>query len=68
MNLAPLMGCINDQIPFADGYVRASADSIAKWRHRLERKPQQRLLPCTGKGNPEHEHSLYSRGRSLPFP
>lgn len=67
MNLAPLMGCIDDQIPFPGGYVRASADSIAEWRHRLQRKPQHRLIALHWQGNPEHEHSLYSRGRSLPF-
>ena len=67
MNLAPLMGCIEDQIPFPGGYVRASADSIAEWRHRLQRKPQQRLVALHWQGNPEHEHSLYSRGRSLQF-
>ena len=67
MNLAPLMGCIDDQIPFPGGYVSASADSIAEWRHRLQRKPQHRLIALHWQGNPEHEHSLYSRGRSLPF-
>ena len=44
MNLAPLMGCINGKIPFADGYVSASAESIVKWRQRLERKPQHQLI------------------------
>ena len=67
MNLAPLMGCIDDQIPFPGGYVRANSDSIAVWRHLLRRKPQHRLIALHWQGNPEHEHSLYSRGRSLPF-
>lgn len=67
MNLAPLMGCIDGQIPFPGGYVRANSDSIAVWRHLLRRKPQHRLIALHWQGNPEHEHSLYSRGRSLPF-
>ena len=67
MNLAPLMGCINGKIPFQDCYVRANADLIAEWRQRLQRKPQHRLIALHWQGNPEHEHSLYSRGRSLPF-
>ena len=67
MNLAPLMGCIKNKIPFPDCYVRANADLIAEWRHRLQRKPKHRLIALHWQGNPEHEHSLYSRGRSLPF-
>ena len=67
MNLAPMMGCIKKQIPFPDGYVQASAESIAKWRERLDRKPNHRLIALHWQGNPDHEHSLYSRGRSLPF-
>ena len=67
MNLGPLMGCINKKIPFPEGYVRASNDAIAKWRHRLDRKPQHRLIALHWQGNPDHEHSLYSQGRSLPF-
>ena len=67
MNLGPLMGCVNEKIPFPDGYVQASANSIAKWRQRLDRKPQHRLIALHWQGNPDHEHSLYSRGRSLPF-
>ena len=67
MNLAPLMGCINNKIPFPDGYIRADSESISKWRQRLDRKPQHRLVALHWQGNPDHEHSLYSRGRSLPF-
>ena len=67
MNLAPLMGCINDKIPFTSSYIRASADSIAKWRQRLKRKSEHLLIALHWQGNSEHEHSLYSRGRSLPF-
>ena len=55
------------KIPFPDGYIRVSADLIAEWRQRLKRKPQHRLIALHWQGNPEHEHSLYSRGRSLPF-
>ena len=67
MNLAPLMGCINEKIPFPGGYVRASAELIAKWRQRLGRKPNHKLVALHWQGNPDHEYTLYSRGRSLPF-
>ena len=33
----------------------------------LQRIPGQRLIALHWQGNPDHEHSLYSRGRSLPF-
>ena len=67
MNLAPLMGCSTDKIPYSEGYVRTNTDSIAQWQQRLKRKPNHRLIALHWQGNPEHEQSLYSRGRSLPF-
>ena len=67
MNLAPLMGCNNYKAPYPGGYAQASASSIAEWSQRLRRKPKRRLVALHWQGNPEHEHSLYSRGRSLPF-
>ena len=30
-------------------------------------RPGQRLIALHWQGNPEHEHTLYSRGRSIPF-
>ena len=67
MNLAPLMCCVKDEIPFPDIYIRVSSDLITEWKQRLKRKPQHRLIALHWQGNPEHEHSLYSRGRSLEF-
>ena len=67
MNLAPLMGCIDDRIPFPRNYLLASTDSIARWRQKLDRKPNHRLIALHWQGNSQHEQSLYSRGRSLPF-
>ena len=55
MNLAPLMGCINDNIPFPGGYIRAKDDLVTEWRQRLQRKPQHRLIALHWQGNPEHE-------------
>ena len=40
---------------------------IRQWASLLQRKPGQRLIALHWQGNPGHEHSLYSRGRSLPF-
>ncbi|TCD58114.1 glycosyltransferase family 9 protein [Synechococcus sp. BS55D] len=67
MNLAPLMGCIRKTIPFQRGYLQCEPALAAKWQHRLQRKPNHLLIGLHWQGNPEHEHSLYSRGRSLQF-
>ena len=67
MNLAPIFGYIEDNIPYPGGYMKADAIAIAKWEQWLQRKPQHRLIALHWQGNPEHEHSLYSRGRSLQF-
>ena len=67
MNLAPLMGCTTDKIPHSDGYLQADSDAIGEWKTRLQRKPDHQLIAIHWQGNPEHEQSIYSRGRSLPF-
>ena len=67
MNLAPIIGCTGDNIPYPDGYIKADTNAINKWRLRLQRKPRHRLIALHWQGNPEHEQSLYSRGRSLKF-
>ena len=67
MNLAPRMGCINDKIPYRSSYIKVEPNSINKWHQRLRRKPNHQLIALHWQGNPEHEHSLYSRGRSFPF-
>tara|TARA_B100000674_G_C37878064_1_gene932949 strand:- start:641 stop:1456 length:816 start_codon:yes stop_codon:yes gene_type:complete len=67
MNLAPLMGCIDKKIPYPGGYIKAEPNAIAEWGEKLRRKPQHQLIAIHWQGNPEHEHSLYSRGRSLLF-
>ena len=66
MNLAPLMGCIEDQIPSqavmcVPVLIQSPNGDIGY------AQPQQRLVALHWQGNPEHEHSLCSRGRSLQF-
>ena len=40
MNLAPLMGCMNKDIPYPGGYIKANTNAISYWRQRLQRKPR----------------------------
>ena len=53
--------------PFSRGYLQIDIDRIQRWADLLKRTPGKRLVALHWQGNPGHEHSLYSRGRSLPF-
>ncbi len=48
-------------------YLRLPHETVKKWRLKLRRKPGKRLIGVHWQGNPHHEGSLYSRGRSMPF-
>jgi len=67
LDLPGQLGCRPDQIPHAQGYLRADPERIASWRERLQRTPGRRLIGLHWQGNPGHENSLYSRGRSMEF-
>ena len=53
--------------PYSEGYLKIQADRIHSWRQKLKRTPGKQLIALHWQGNPAHEHSLYSRGRSLAF-
>ena len=53
--------------PYSEGYLKIQAERINAWKHKLKRNPGKQLIALHWQGNPGHEHSLYSRGRSLPF-
>jgi hypothetical protein len=70
MSLPHRLGWIADPWPQSTGYLTlppALQERATLWRHRLQRKPGHRLVGLHWQGNPEHEGSLYSRGRSMPF-
>lgn len=48
-------------------YLRVDRRRIQHWGQRLRRRSGHRLIALHWQGNPHHEASLYSRGRSLPF-
>ena len=50
-----------------EAVTKANPEAIYKWQQRLQRKPHHRLIALHWQGNPEHEQSLYSRGRSMRF-
>lgn len=48
-------------------YLQQDPALVEQWRLRLQRRPGLRLIALHWQGNPRHEGSLYSQGRSLPF-
>jgi hypothetical protein len=67
MSLTPLLLPDPQQIPYAGGYLRPDPQRVAAWGERLQRRPHRRLIALHWQGNPGHEGSLYSRGRSMAF-
>ena len=67
LDLLPALQARELWAPFSSGYLQIEPEEIQRWSALLQRKPGQRLVALHWQGNPGHEHSLYSRGRSLPF-
>jgi len=67
MSLAQRLGLGSGFIPMAHGYLKAKPELVHTWAERLQRKPGKRLVALHWQGNPKHEKSLYSRGRSMAF-
>ena len=67
MNLLPALEDQKLWCPFSSGYLKIEAERIQRWSTLLERTPGRRLIALHWQGNPRHEHTLYSRGRSLRF-
>ena len=67
LNLLPALQPQKLWAPFSKGYLQIEAERIQQWSCLLKRAPGKRLIALHWQGNPNHEHSLYSRGRSLPF-
>ena len=53
--------------PYSAGYLKIQPERVRNWRDKLQRSPGKKLIALHWQGNPGHEHSLYSRGRSIPF-
>ena len=67
LDLLPSLQPNNMWTPYSNGYLKIHADRVSMWRERLKRTYGKQLVALHWQGNPNHEHSLYSRGRSLPF-
>ena len=67
LNLLPTLRPQELWAPFSSGYLQIDALRVKRWSTLLQRTPGKRLIALHWQGNPGHEKSLYSRGRSLPF-
>ena len=67
LSLLPSMQFDELWAPFRNGYLNIEAERTEKWSNLLRRTPGKRLIALNWQGNPNHENSLYSRGRSLAF-
>lgn len=67
LDLLPALRAQELWAPFSNGYLKIETARIQRWSSLLQRTPGKRLIALHWQGNPSHEHSLYSRGRSLPF-
>jgi hypothetical protein len=67
MDLGNRLSRLDQSIPYANGYLSCSDSDTYTWNTRLGRKPGKKLIALHWQGNPGHEGSLYSRGRSMTF-
>jgi hypothetical protein len=67
MSLPHRLGIVSSNIPFSHSYLKADPDRVAQWGFQLGRRAGHRLVALHWQGNPNHEGSLYSRGRSMRF-
>jgi len=67
MDIGQKLPALNGIPPYANGYLHCKQADIDSWQKRLLRDPNKRLIALHWQGNPNHEGSLYSRGRSMAF-
>ncbi len=67
LSIPNLLGTIQDTIPLSNTYIRACPKRKYKWKKLLQRRTDHLLIALHWQGNPKHEKSLYSRGRSMKF-
>jgi len=67
MDIGQKFPALNGTPPYANGYLNCKQVDVDSWQKRLQRDPNKRLIALHWQGNPNHEGSLYSRGRSMAF-
>ena len=67
MSLPLKIGLDPRQLKQRSPYIRLDSRQVKKWEAKLKRRSGHRLIGLHWQGNPKHEDSLYSRGRSITF-
>ena len=67
MDIGQKFPALNGKPPYSNGYLNCKQADVDSWQKRLQRDPNKRLIGLHWQGNPNHEGSLYSRGRSMAF-
>lgn len=67
MDIGQKLPALNGIPPYPNGYLNCNKEDVEDWHKRLQRDPKKRLIALHWQGNPNHEGSLYSRGRSMKF-
>ena len=67
MDIGQKLPALNGIPPYANGYLNCKQVDVDSWQKLLQRNPNKRLIALHWQGNPSHEGSLYSRGRSMAF-
>jgi len=67
MDIGQKLPTLNETPPYASGYLNCKQADVKNWKKILQRDPNKRLIALHWQGNPNHEGSLYSRGRSMHF-
>ena len=67
MSIANILEIEKSNIPFSKGYIKANKELLYKWKVLLEKQNNNKLIALHWQGNPKHEKTLYSRGRSIDF-
>ena len=67
MSLVHRLKINSSNIPFAAGYLKAPSDRIRYWQMKLKKRDHHLLIGLHWQGNYDHENTLYSRNRSIPY-
>jgi len=67
MSLVHRLKTNSNNIPFAAGYLKAPREKIEYWQKKLKKREGHLLIGLHWQGNYEHENTLYSRNRSIPY-
>ena len=67
MSLVHRLEINSSNIPFAAGYLKAPNDRIKYWQKKFNKRDRHLLIGLHWQGNYDHENTLYSRNRSIPY-